>query len=650
MSRSSLAAEFGSVHTRVLLLDVVGGRYRVVARTQVYSTGGFPAGDVTLGLRQATARIGRWTGRKLLDDEGQIITPEDENRAGVDLFVATASGGRPLRAVLVGLMPDVSLESAVRATEGTYVDVSEIISLDETRDDEDRLNAIISTRPDLVFVTGGTEGGAANPLRKLLGVVKTAVSTMGEGARPLMLYAGNSDLADEVRALFDMTAEVLVADNVRPTLDEEDLDSAQYQLGAAFDRVKERGGSGFEKLGEMSSMGLLPTARSYSLTAEYIGTSRARGENRVIVLDVGSSAATLASHVDNEVKTTIRTDVGVGVSAPDLVNALDIDEIRRWIPYSIARADLLNYAMNKRLRPYTVPQSRLQLYIEHALLRAGVADMVKNQRPAWSNGITNADMIIAAGSTLTETGNPGMTALLLLDALQPGGAFDLFTDPSGVMTTVGALAYTAPEAVVQLMDGNSLERLGTVFAVNGLPNTRRAAVDYRIDFDDGERLEETVNGGLLVMIELPPGKTATVRVRAKGNLRLGGRRSVTREVRGGTAGIIIDTRGRPIPLAQTLKDRMIQISVWYTLASGVYHEELPEDLLEPAAERAEIAAFAEAAEPGAQPAPRRRVAAAEQQEEEVSVQELLDESEIDLDELEALFEGDEEDDIDELLR
>lgn len=645
MSQSILAADFGSVYTRVMLLDVVGGRYRVVARTQVYSTGGFPAGDVTLGLRQAAARIGRVTGRKLLDDAGRVITPEDGNRVGVDVFVATASGGRPLQAVVVGLMPDVSLESGIRATEGTYVDVAEVISLDETRDDEDRLNAILTTNPDLVFVTGGTEGGAKNPLRKLLQLVKTAVATMNDDERPMILYAGNGELADEVRSLFDMTAEVLVADNVRPTLDEEELDSAQAQLGAAFDRFKERGGSGFEQLGEMASMGLLPTARSFSIAAEYIGKARPRGGNRVVVLDVGSSSATLASYIDDELRTTIRTDIGMGVSAPDLVNAVGADPIRRWIPYSIATADLLNYALNKRLRPQIIPQTRMQLYIEHAMLRAGVTDMVKNQRPAWANGITEIDMVIATGSVLTETGSPGMTAMLLMDALQPSGAIDLFTDPSGALTSVGALAYTVPEAAVQLMDSSSLERLGTVFAVGGLPNPNRAAVSYRIDFDDGERLEETVDGGLFVVIDLPPGRSAKVRVQAKGGLRFGGRRSITQEIQGGAAGIVIDTRGRPLPLRQGLKERMIQISVWYTLASGVYHEELADDLMEPAEERSAVAAFAAPTiEPGDMPT------ALPAADEPVAVQDLLEESDIDIDELEALFESDEEEDFDELLR
>ncbi len=633
-AKSILAADFGSVYTRVLLLDVVSGMYQVVARSVVRSTGGFPAGDVTLGLRQATARISSVTGRTLLDKNGDIITPENENRTGVDLFVATASGGRPLRAVLIGLMHDVSIESGVRATEGTYVNIEEVISLREVRDEEEQLNAILLTNPNILIVTGGTEGGAVNPLRKMLRLVRTALSATGSADRPALLYAGNSALADEVLADFEPLTRVFIAENVRPALDVENLDDAQLKLGRAFDQYKEAQGSGFDKVGAMSAMGLLPTARSYSIVAEYLGKARASTYSSSFVVDVGSATATLATYRDGAVKTTIRTDIGLGTTAPDMVSRLDIDAIRRWIPYSIAKADVVNYALNKRLRPSTVPMTRKRLYIEQALLRAGLEDMVKAQYPDWSNGVSDADVIIVSGSPLTNTGNPGMGAILTLDGLQPAGVTTLYADPNGVLGALGALAYIAPEAVVQLLDGNSLELLGTVFAVEGKPNTRRGAIRYTIDFDDGERLTDVLGGGLFQLIDLPPGKTAEVRVQALNGLTINGKRRIRQTVRGGTAGIILDARGRPLPLALNLHDRMIQICAWMTLATDFYHEGYEDDDLAPVAEREPMGPFVMGGATAAELANRG--------EDVESVQELLEASDTELDELESLF-GEEED-------
>ncbi len=651
-AKSILAADFGSVYTRVLLFDVVGGVYRTVARAEVLSTGGFPAGDVSLGLRQAAARIAKVTGRKLLDESGRIITPEDAEGNGVGVFVGTASGGRPLRSVLIGLMPGVSVESGVRATEGTYVEISEVISLGQNRTEEDQLNAVLLTNPDLVLVTGGTEGGAVAPLERMLKLVKTAMSAMSNEDRPPLLYAGNSDLAERVESEFGELTSVYVADNVRPTLDDEELDGVQLQLSRVFDRYKERQGGGFDVVGGMSTTGLFPTARSYTVVAEYLGKSRGRNVKGVAVLDVGSATGTLATYADGDVKTSIRTDVGVGTSAPDLVNTLDIDDIRRWVPYGVARADVMNYAMNKRLRPPSVPLTRKHLYLEHALLRAGALDMLRNQRPDWATEGGDIDVAIGSGSALCMTGNPGMTAMLLLDCLQPGGVTELYTDPNGMLTALGALAYVAPEAVVQLMGGDNLERIGTAFSITGTTNTRRTAAKYRIQYDDGTEEQGDIGGGQLRFFPLQSGKTAKVRVNARGGLRFGDRRSINQEIEGGTAGIIIDTRGRPISAGLDLRQRMVLLTVWYGLATGAEHEELPPEDLEMPAERALVSvAGADQQEPTEEPRRGRRgrkQAAAEV--DEATIQEIISDSDIDEAELEAIFEGDEEDPFDDRLR
>src|SRR5262245_33061356 len=112
---SILAVDFGSVNTRVLLLDIVDGEYRLVARGGTSTTVGYPLDDVGVGLARILQDTSTATGRTFFDKEGRLIMPETADRAGVDYFVTTASAGRPMRAVLVGLMPDISLNSAIRA-------------------------------------------------------------------------------------------------------------------------------------------------------------------------------------------------------------------------------------------------------------------------------------------------------------------------------------------------------------------------------------------------------------------------------------------------------------------------------------------------------------------------------------------------------
>src|SRR5262245_55843642 len=132
-SGSILAADFGSVYTRAVLIDVVDGMYRLVARGESRTTSGYPIEDVSVGLDRALVQLSEVTGRRLVGEDGRIITPEKADRAGVDFFVATASLGKPLQTVMVGLVPDVSIASGLRAASGTYISVAETISLYDGR-------------------------------------------------------------------------------------------------------------------------------------------------------------------------------------------------------------------------------------------------------------------------------------------------------------------------------------------------------------------------------------------------------------------------------------------------------------------------------------------------------------------------------------
>src|SRR5690606_38732053 len=215
-----LAADIGSIHTRVVLLDLVDGAYRLVAQAQTRTTAGFPYNDIGLGLQHAAQEISNVTGRVLLDEQGRLITPEQPNRSGVDELVATASAGRPLRTILVGLVPEISIASGMRAAAGTYVQMVATFSLNDTRTEEEKLNAIVSSSPDLVLITGGTEQGAQQPVLDLVRVVHLALRLLERPRRPVILYAGNSALVPQIREMFGDLTKVFVAPNVRPALDD----------------------------------------------------------------------------------------------------------------------------------------------------------------------------------------------------------------------------------------------------------------------------------------------------------------------------------------------------------------------------------------------------------------------------------------------
>lgn len=582
-SGSILAVDFGNVQTRALLIDVVDGVYRLVARGETRTTAGFPANDARYGLNRVVEQITAVTGRKLLTTEGKVISPEQNDRSGVDYFVTTASTGRTMRTVLVGLVPDVSIASARRALAGTYVEIVQVLTLEDGSALEDDVNAIVSSKPDLIFITGGMEGGAEEPVLRLTRAVQQALRLIKGGRKPAILYAGNSALASSMRDLFGTLATIFIAPNVRPTLDEEELEGAQAQLALVYnDQQAKRGG--FGALTRMSRNGVLPTAQSYNLIVDYLGQST--GQN-VLAVDVGSAVGILSAYVDKHVTTTIRTDIGLGHSADSLLNVVGETGINRWLPFVSSTNQVRHYALNKTLVPGSVPETTKGMFLEHAFLRSGVGALVEASRPTWSKQLGTLqntpmprfDTIIGAGAGITQTGSSAFGALLLLDALQATGVARILLDSYGVVAALGSLAYNNPEAVVQVLEGSSLETVGTAFSVTGLPALNRPVMHVRIKTSDGQVIKHHVPGGHLWVYPLEVGKTATVDVSAGRGLNIGGKGRVKVTAEGGSVGLIFDGRGRPLPLAANPSGVAAQIPMWIAEMTGNPPIAIPDDWL-----------------------------------------------------------------------
>ncbi|MGB1288112.1 MAG: glutamate mutase L, partial [Aggregatilineales bacterium] len=536
---SVLAVDFGSVTTRVLLIDVVDGQYRLVARSSGRTTIGYPVDDVSVGLYRIVQDISDTSGRRFYNDDNTIITPEAIDRSGVDYFITTASAGRPLRAVVVGLLPDISVLSALRAISDTYVESATTIHLMDGRNEEQRLNAILSSYPDVIFVAGGTERGAEDALKKLLKTVHLAIQVTNENLRPDVIYAGNTRLAAHVHDLFDDLTGVFIAENIRPDMRDEHFESANVQLGRAYDEYKERNNESFHRIAQMSSTGVLPTAQSYHRIAEYYAHTLNKGRGNVMAIDAGSAMSVVVAAFGKHVDTSIGTDIGVGLSAEKMLGAVGASAIQNWLPFEPHRGEIRNYALNKSLRPATVPMTLRDLYLEHALLRAGLCHIINMNAPSWHNiesagDIPDLDMILAGGSSLTATGHPAFNVLLMLDILQPTGITAIKADPHGLIAALGGMAQVVPEAVVQLLDSDNLEHAGTVISVSGQPEKDQTALTVKITTND-ETITTDIPGGHLVQLPITADETLKLDIRTKGNLRIGGKRRIKTTIKGGTA-------------------------------------------------------------------------------------------------------------------
>jgi len=118
---SILVADCGTVFTKVSLLGLVEGQYRLMARGEAPTTIAAPHKDITKGIIQAINQIERITGRHFIAG-GRIVSPEQPTGDGADLFVATMSAGESLRLIVLGAVSPALEELTAQAVSGLYAE------------------------------------------------------------------------------------------------------------------------------------------------------------------------------------------------------------------------------------------------------------------------------------------------------------------------------------------------------------------------------------------------------------------------------------------------------------------------------------------------------------------------------------------------
>ena len=244
-AESILAVDCGSTTTQALLIDQVNGDYRLLARTEAPSTVEPPWNDVAASVRHALAKMTEVTGWPLLNDRGQIMSPQHQ-LGGVDAVVVVSSASSPLCLVLAGVMSDFSLVSARRALATTYAIVEGIISLDRrgenrhsaNNDFQGQIELIQRLKPDAVVIVGGIDGGASRPVLQAAEALAIANFAMPQSERPQLIYAGNVELRSQIAEVVGGEAELRAVDNVRPDLQLENPGPLQTEIEALYRQQK----------------------------------------------------------------------------------------------------------------------------------------------------------------------------------------------------------------------------------------------------------------------------------------------------------------------------------------------------------------------------------------------------------------------------
>jgi hypothetical protein len=389
---------------------------------------------------------------------------------------------------------------------------------------------------------------------------------------PHLLYAGNAGLREQVAEIVEGRLELHVADNVRPTLADENLFGCTAELDALYVQNKMTRVPGVASLSGWSLVPLVPTGRAFARLIQYLwhlGDS----SKGVLGIDVGGASTTLAAVFGGQLSVTILTDIGTVFGGERLLEERGPSAITRWMPQAISDADVRAVIANKQLHPTTVPHEPNEQWLELALAREIIRQALGTARRGWRPGparryrnlLPMCDTIVVSGGVLAHAPRPGQAALVVLDALQPIGITTLALDAHGLVPALGSLAAVSPLAAVEALDTGGLINLATVVAPVGRARRGDVVLSARVTYDDGGSFEVEVRYGDVEVLPLLPGQHASLELRPlrRFDVGLGGPgRSGKRRVSGGLVGVILDARGRPLTLSRAAERRQRQVRNW----------------------------------------------------------------------------------------
>jgi hypothetical protein len=295
----------------------------------------------------------------------------------------------------------------------------------------------------------------------------------------------------------------------------------------------------------------------------------------VLGVDIGSAttmiAAAFGSAAPDQTSVSIQSDLGIGHSAVGMVERVSPRAVARWLPYEVEEGRIVDYAVNKSLKPFTIPQNVRDLEMEMALARESIRTALEMARPAWPEEERGANLlppfgrIVAAGAVLAGAPTPGHAALVLLDALQPVGNVQLSLDAFALMPALGMMINVEPLAVVQVLDTGVLPSLGSAVGLAGREKFGKKAADIRIRLEDGtDAAQHAIRSGEIWVYPLAAGRRARVRVSpTRGfDLGTGGGKRMDFTMHGGSVGLIFDARGRPLALPSSPDQRAPLYERW----------------------------------------------------------------------------------------
>jgi uncharacterized protein (TIGR01319 family) len=163
-------------------------------------------------------------------------------------------------------------ESAQRAALGAGAIVMDVIAANDGRKPHEKIQRIRTLRPDMILLSGGVDGGTVSHVVELAELLVAAdpKARLGSQFSLPVVYAGNQDARSIIKDRLGPRVALSVTDNLRPTLEHENLGPARHEIHELFMEHVMQHAPGYPKLLSWTDVPVMPTPGAVGLIIEKI--------------------------------------------------------------------------------------------------------------------------------------------------------------------------------------------------------------------------------------------------------------------------------------------------------------------------------------------------------------------------------------------
>lgn len=579
-----LVTDCGSTTTKALLFERMADGWHQTCRGEAPTTVEEPVADVTVGALNAVTEIEELSGRRILDPTALVqglvpfLPRSADGRNGLDLYLSTSSAGGGLQMLVMGVVRQMTTESAERAALGAGAIVLDAISADDGREDHERVERIRHLRPDIVLLCGGIDSGSRSHVIEMAEMLLAASPRprFGDTLRLPVIYAGNSEAAAEVQEILGGMAQISVVENVRPVLERENLGPAREAIHEFFLKHVMSHSPGYSRLLSWTPLPVMPTPAA---VGDMVRTYAISQNLQVLCVDIGGATSDVFSVFRNQAgepvfNRTVSANLGMSYSIANVLVEAGVDAIARWLPCRIETTDLRDRLRNKMIRPTSIPQSMEDLWLEQAVCREalrlslqhhrslavglsgvqrqrGIADIFAQGKSRYELvDMMKLDVVIGSGGVLSHAPERIQAMLMMLEGFGLCGLTQITVDSIFMLPHLGVFSALHPAAAAEIFGRDCLINLGwslvPVFPA-GIPAGTPLA-EVLID----DRPKFTIKKGEVSRAEFEPDqkvKLKLVPLHKAVDLGAGAGEASERTLDMGQCGLLMDGRNRPIEFA-----------------------------------------------------------------------------------------------------